>query len=755
MTSIQDNQLRALTQIVQSAAQKDTPEDQVNHILDKLSETLEIDVCSLYTLLENGNLALVASHGLNNRHPIIIPKGSGLVGKVISSRQSLNIIEPSEHPDYFYVPGSNEAVLHSFCGVPIFNMGEISGALVVQSREANLLSSEEEAFLTTLAIHLGLLLSSVQKHAYEASNKSIVVRGIPGSPGVAIGQTHVFASPDLYAVAREQVDNIEQALKAWEHLKLRALKELESERQLVQSELGDSLASVIDAYRFMLEDPSFNQQVIEEIKLGSAIPWSVKNAVSTLSEAFKAMSDPYLQARHEDIEHLGQQLYELWLGEENTSPEILSGDTILLGRSISVSMIAKLYAKKLSAIVCYEGAALSHVAVFANALGIPAVMGTGRLSIPSGTTIIVDGDAGEVIQNPDESLIEEYKRVVKDRKAATSELLKNAGTQTLTVDHHRVELLANSGLQADVNPGLRNGAEGIGLYRTELPFMVSTSLPSEAEQQAIYGKVIDKYQGKPVYIRTLDIGSDKALPYLPLIEEENPALGLRGIRFSLNNESMLTTQLRALLKANGANSNLHLIFPMISTTEQLDSCLELTHSAIKELTTEGLDIAQPKIGVMLEVPAVIALLPLWRKKIDFVSIGSNDLTQYLLAVDRNNPLVSKWFDPLHPAVLHELKRIAELCTQLNLPFSICGELAANPFALVYLLGMRCTRLSMSAAKIPLAKHLIEHLSFEQCENLLQDALQLDKASDIKHLSAQLIRSLNMSYEDMLIGLGDN
>ena len=754
MTRIDDDQLRALTQIVQSAALKESPSEQVNHILDRLSGTLAIDVCSLYRKLDDESLSLVASHGLNNRHPVIIPPGQGLVGVVMQNRQSLNIIEPAQHPNYFYVPSSDEQALHSFCGVPIFSNGDISGALVVQSREPELLSSSEEAFLSTLAIHLGLLLSSVKQQAYPREEANRVIKGISGAPGVAIGQSHIFTAPDLGTVSAQPSADIKAELEAWEALKKRALQELEDERQLVLNELGESLASVIDAYRFMLEDPQFNQQVVGEINNGISIPGSVKKAVFALSEAFKAMSDPYLQARHEDIEHLGQQLYELWLGSNEQDSRLIDGPTILVGRSISVSMISKLYTRQLSGIVCYEGASLSHVAVFANALGIPAVMGVGKLATTEGDTLIIDGDTGEVILSADESLLEEYQRVIRDRKAATSELLKYAGTATHTSDQHRVLLMANSGLQSDIAPGLRNGAEGIGLYRTELPFMVSSSLPSEQEQQEIYAKLFEKYQNKPVYIRTLDIGSDKALPYLPVIQEENPALGLRGIRFMLNNIPMLSTQLRAIFRASEGSEDLHLVFPMIGSTEQLDSCVALCHQTREELRAEGLSVPNPKIGIMVEVPSCISLLPLWRSKLDFISIGSNDLSQYLLAIDRNNPLVSKWFDPLHPAILRELNRIAESCRQLDLPFSICGELAANPLAVVYLVGMGCTQLSMSAAKLPIIKHLISHLSFEACQRVLGIALSSDTGSEIQRIAIEHIRNLKLSYEELLIGTAE-
>ena len=271
--------------------------------------------------------------------------------------------------------------------------------------------------------------------------------------------------------------------------------------------------------------------------------------------------------------------------------------------------------------------------------------------------------------------------------------------------------------------------------------MVRSSLPSENEQELIYRDALAHYAGKPVYMRTLDVGSDKCLPYMPIVNEDNPALGWRGIRYTLDNQTLFNTQLRAILRAAIGSEQLHLLLPMISSSEQLDQALSMIDDAVEELCLEGQPVTRPKIGVMVEVPACIDLLPYWQDKLDFVSIGTNDLSQYLLAIDRNNPLVGKWYDALHPSVLQEVDRAASTARSLGLPVSVCGELASDPIAVVFLIGMGITQLSMSAARIPLIKSLVRAVSVYDAQQLLSNARQLDRASAIRDLGNQYLNSL--------------
>ena len=417
---------------------------------------------------------------------------------------------------------------------------------------------------------------------------------------------------------------------------------------------------------------------------------------------------------------------------------------VLMGSQISVSDIVSLPADKLAAIVCFAGAALSHIAVFANALGIPAVMGVGELeSVMEGEQVIVDGNIGQVVRNPSAIVMTEYQSLLNNRRDLDKQLQELSDLPAITSDGVRIELMANSGLQADVMPGIRNGADGIGLYRTEIPFMIRDSLPSEDEQVDVYRQVFQAYAGKPVYIRTLDVGGDKPLPYLPVIAEANPALGWRGIRFTLDNTQLMMTQLRAIIRAAEGKDNIHILLPMISAVTELDECVELLDDACQQLSAEGETVVRPKLGVMVEVPALISLLPFLSDKLDFISIGSNDLSQYLLAIDRNNPLVARLYDPLHPAVIHELKRIVGVARKHHLPVCLCGEMASDPLAVMLLIGLGIRHLSLSSSRLPLIKWVVCSVSSKEAGSFAKQALQLDNAIAIRRLGISTFERLGI------------
>lgn len=729
--------------IIQGAALADSPEQQVQLIVDAISEVVATDVCSLYRQNANKDMALIASHGLAKGHPFIIPANQGLVGRVAQSRQSINLINPDELADYYYVAGSNEEQFHSFCGVPLVQRGDVIGVLVVQSRRPQALAPEQEAFLITLATHLALLLASLPAQLYQPLRPLLndYRNGISGAPGIAIGKARVQRVAGLTKAAESTIEHTEEELEAWLALKSKVMAELRHERNIVEKTLGDNLAAVVDAYQMLLDDPGFGAHITDAIKTGKALPWALKLAVSYFSELFKAMQDPYLRARHEDIEQLGDKLYLAWCGYEAeiVEPEDDS-PIILVGDQLSVSDIVSLPIDLMVGIVCSAGAALSHISIFANALGIPAVMGVGELSLSMGQPLIVDGDNGQIIIAPSEALITEYQSIIKSQQDVARRFAENRDLAAITTDGTKITLMANSGLQADLLPGLKNGAEGIGLYRSEIPFMVCQSLPSEADQVAVYRDVIEAYKNKPVYIRTLDIGADKPLPYLPIVEEDNPALGWRGIRFTLDNLQLLITQFRAVMVAAAGRDNVHLLLPMVGSTGELNQAIELLDESLQQLLAEGKSVCRPRLGIMVEVPSSISLLPLWRHKLDFISIGSNDLSQYLLALDRNNPLVGKLYDPLHPAIIHEILRIVRSAQECQLPVSLCGEMASDPIAVLLLIGMGIRQLSMSSSKLPLIKWLLRATSVSDAEAFLAQALTMDNAEDIRAAAEPLITS---------------
>ncbi|GAB5452203.1 MAG: phosphoenolpyruvate--protein phosphotransferase [Halioglobus sp.] len=747
------NVLARLIQILGHAGTAPNFAQQAQFIVDGISRELDVDVCSLYQLDYEQNLVLVSSHGLANAHPVKIPKGNGLVGQVVEAGQIVNLVHPEQHAAYFYVPDSDEAQFHSFCGVPLIQHARVVGVLVVQSKQARLLNEEEQALLLTLASNLAMVLNSLP--LVQAQTERIF-KGISGAPGIAIGLAIHRQGGSLALVSAQQASDPDAERDAWVALRTDALAELQQEREKIEQGLGENMAGLMDAYQQFLLDPGFSSYLERCLDQGSALPWAIKQTVGHFVEQFLAIEDPYLRARHEDIVHLGNKLYQVLHRARQENTETLdtqrqraADSYILCGDMISVSDIISLPTEALAGIVCGEGAALSHVAVFANALGIPAVMGVGQFPVNRGDLLIVDGDLGEVQIYPDEAVVKEYRGLITRKRQFNRLADEFCHAPASTQDGCGVAVMANSGLQADIQPGLRNGADGVGLYRTELPFMSHPSLPSEDTQVGIYRHVIEAYEGKPVCFRLLDIGGDKMLPYLPANREENPALGLRGIRFLLDNELILRTQLRAILRAARGNQDVQVLLPMVTTTHELDVVSQALDSEIQRLINEGHTVKWPPLGVMVEVPAVISMLPFWQKRIDFVSIGSNDLSQYLLAIDRNNPLVAQQYDSLHPGVLLELQRTVAAAAQCNLPISLCGEIASDPVSALLLLGMGIRRLSMSAARIPTIKWLVQQARISDLESLLEEALTLDSASSIRQLGEQALAGLSAESKTLL------
>jgi phosphotransferase system enzyme I (PtsI)/phosphotransferase system enzyme I (PtsP) len=643
------------------------------------------------------------------------------------------------------VSQTDEEQFYSFCGVPIVRRGRVIGVLVVQSRQAVMLGNEHEAFLSTLAAHLALLVPELPRKEVQLKGKNLRCAGISGASGIAIGTITLIQSKHLMDVPDALSKDPRHELIQWQALKTAVIEDIQRERQVVKQTLGESLAAIVDAHQMLLADPVFVEKIEGEIKAGQSLLTAIKHTVYYFSEVFRGMDDLYFRARHEDIDHLGDKLYQVWLGRDVARASVGGSDAmVLMGNQISVSDIVSLPAEKLAAIVCFAGAALSHIAVFANALGIPAVMGVGELKgMVEGEQVIVDGNVGQVIRNPSAVVIAEYRSLLTSRRQREKQLEGLSDSPAITNDGVRIELFVNSGLQADVMPGIRNGADGIGLYRTEIPFMIRDSLPSEDEQVEVYRHVFRAYAGKPVYIRTLDVGGDKPLSYLPVIAEANPALGWRGIRFTLDNMQLMMTQLRAIIRAAEGKNNVHLLLPMISATSEVDQCIALLNAACQQLNAEGELVCRPKLGVMVEVPAVISLLPFLSDKLDFISIGSNDLSQYLLAIDRNNPLVGKLYDPLHPAVIHELRRIVDVARKHRLPVCLCGEMASDPLAMLLLLGLGVRRLSLSSSRLPLIKWIIRSVSIGETVIFAKQALQLDNAAAIRQLGMSAFERLGI------------
>jgi len=739
------NVVQTLTHIVQSVGLAVSPDDQVTLMVESISDAMEVDVCSLYLVNPQGEMVLLASHGLasGSVRKAKLPIGKGLVGAVATSGQAINIADANKHPAYFYLRETKEERFHGFCAVPLVTGGEVIGVLVVQRAEKRKFSESEEGFLLTLAGQLALMLANYPMPDSDTGLGNRV-QGVKSAPGIAIGYSHLCDHGELYEVTNAPCDDIEGALIAWRQLLSQVRSQVEQEKSALGDKLGDNAAAIFSAYQMLLSDPLFTGEVEYRIQEGNWLPGALKQTIQHFAEWFLSMDDPYLKGRHEDIHYLGNKLFNAWRGAQK-QPEQHDQAVVLVGHQVSISDIAMVPEGQLKGVVCFSGSALSHTAVLANALGIPAVMGTGPINeIVDDTLLVVDGNQGQVYINPNEPMLNEFHKLINENVELVRRLHELRDKEAITKDGQQVTLYTNTGLLADISPGLTNGAQGVGLYRTEMPFLIRESFPDEDEQYEVYQQVLQAYAGKPVYMRTLDIGGDKQLPYFPIGNEENPALGWRGIRFSLDNIELLKTQVRAMLRASADTNNLNVLLPMVSDIQEIEVFRKLLTAQVERLREEGISILSPRVGIMVEVPAIISLIPMLSELVDFISIGSNDLSQYLLALDRNNARVASRYDPVHPAVLLEIKRILENASAAGLPVSLCGEMASDPVAVVLLLGLGLRTLSMSAAKLLFIKRLVLSLSAVDASRLAEQAVRMQSAATIRAFIEQEISSLGLA-----------
>ncbi len=736
--------IQKLAHIVQTVSHATSPNEQMSLIVESISNSIDTDVCSLYRANEKGDMVLYANKGFfSSAVPnIILPAGKGLVGQAAINRRPINVANAQKHPNYLYVTQTKEERFQGFCAVPLVSMRKTIGVLVVQRKAARKYSKMEESFLVTLAAQLALLLVNLPLPKCDEGATNLIT-GMKGAPGIGIGNCHFCDHFDLFQAPNAPCENIDTELDEWRELLAFVSNQLDDEKASLAGGIVEDVSAIFTTYRMLLSDPGFSREVENRIREGNWLPGALRQATQFLAERFLSMDDPYLQARHEDFHHLGNKLYRTWKGAKAASTKDLS-DIVLVGQLVSVSDLASIPRNRLKGVVCYSGSILSHTAVLANALGVPALMGTGPIpGLTDGQTLIVDGHQGQLFVNPGELLLAEYQSLIRDNLRLVRRLDSLRDLPAETTDGERISLYANTGLLADLSPGLNNGAEGIGLYRTEFAFMMRDSFPSEDDQVNTYSHVFSAYQNKPVYIRTIDIGGDKPLPYFQFDKEDNPALGWRGIRFSLDNSNLQMTQVRAMLRAAKDTNNLNIILPMVSSSQEIDAFASLLSDACQQLKDEGLSIVRPPVGIMLEVPGAISQISSWKNKIDFISIGSNDLSQYLLAMDRNNARVASRYDHVHPAVLREIERIISITKASGIPASICGEMASDPVAVVLLTGLGLRKLSVSATKLPQIKWMIRSLSIKKAEYITSKVMQLDSASAIRKQMTEFLGDLGL------------
>lgn len=734
--------LNTLRNIVQEVSSASDLQLALRIIVQRIRGAMKTDVCSVYIYdYDSASYALMASEGLNPSAvgQVTLSHSEGLVGQVGLREEPINLEDAASHPKFHYVHETGEDRFTSFLGVPIIHHRNTLGVLIVQQVEQRRFDEHEEAFLVTMSAQLAGVIAHAQatgslNNASTPTRKKQVARfhGSAGATGVAIGDAVVITPPaDLGAVPERTCKDIDIELALLDSALMAVRKEMKETADRLSDRLPTEEQALFDVYLRMLDDRALGQEIRERIRGGSWAQGALRQVIEDHIRNFETMDDHYFRERAADVRDLGRRVLSHLQQGEHAQVEYPE-NTILISEELSPVMLGEVPQGSLAGLVSIRGSSNSHVAILARALGVPTVMGVVDLPFHklSGKKLIVDGNLGLVYSSPAQELLDYYTEVLEEESQFSKGLEAIRDLPCETPDNYRIPLWVNTGLMTDTIRSLDRGAEGVGLYRTEVPFMVRDRFPSELEQEKIYRHQLEAFAPRPVTMRTLDIGGDKSLSYFP-INEDNPFLGWRGIRVTLDHPEIFLVQVRAMLKASVGLDNLRIMLPMISSVFEVEEAQHLIHRAHTEVLAEGLPVSMPPIGVMIEVPAAVYMVKDLAQRIDFLSIGSNDLVQYLLAVDRNNPRVSDLYHSFHPAVLHALQKVVDDAHQEGKTVSICGEMAGDPAAAVLLMAMGFDMLSMSAVNLLKVKWVLRRMGMDRAKKILSDLMRHDNAQVIR------------------------
>lgn len=736
--------LDILRRIVQEVNLAKDLEQALNIIVKRVKSVTGVEVCSVFLFNENDKeYVLMATDGLNAEAvgKIRMDEEVGLVSLVGKRAEAINIEDAAKNPRYKHFPEASEDAFHGFLGVPIIHHRNVLGVLVIQSSEIQKFNEDDETFLITVAAQLAAAIvhaeasggiSGLKQTSTDKEHQSKPFHGLPGATGVAMGTAVVIYPPaNIDAIPDRQISDVESEIKSFDAAVEAVAQEIKSLSERLKNVLPEEDRALFDVYLLMLNSQAISGITRDRIREGNWAAGALRQTIQEHEQVFHEMEDSYLRERADDVRDLGRRILMQLQDVTQTDVEF-PDNTVLVGEEISASMLAEVPPEKLAGVISVRGSRTSHVAILARAMNIPAVMGAIDLPVGriDGRTIIADGYSGRVFISPSEKVVKEFQILIDEESALSDELMALRDLPAKTEDGIEISLLVNSGLLSDITPSLQSGAEGIGLYRTEFPFMERQKFPSEEEQRGIYRQVLESFHPRPVTLRTLDVGGDKALPYFP-IEEDNPFLGWRGIRITLDHPEIFLVQIRAMIRASVGLNNLKILLPMISDIAELNEALGLIHQVYGELLEEGEEVVMPEIGVMIEVPSAVYQAGNLARRVDFLSIGTNDLTQYILAVDRNNARVASLYDSLHPAVIRAILQVVESARVHDIPVSVCGEMAGDPIAALLLLAMGIDSLSMSVSSLPRVKWVIRNTTRERARQILSEVLLIEDAAGIR------------------------
>ncbi len=715
-----------------------------------IAASMVAEVCSIYLRRATGDMELFATEGLapGAVHVTRMKPGEGLVGEIVRLGRPLNLSEAPLHPAFSYRPETGEDPFHAFMGVPLLRGGRTVGALVVQNRTARVYGEDEVEDLQTIAMVLSEMVAAGElvdqeelKDVELAPHKPERLKGVRFAEGLAFGEVVLHEAP----VAPEKLladDPAQEELRLQQALE--ALRRQIDEMLEGQSGLVGVPYEVLETYRLFAHDRGWNRGLEEAVRSGLTAEAAVERARWEHRARLKEARDPYLRERLHDLEDLADRLLRHLSGETQVQRQ-LPDNAILIARNLGPADLLEYDRTKLKGLLLEEGSAASHASIVAKALGIPCV---GRLAglrdrVSQGDAVIVDAEVGDAFLRPRADVIEAFEARAALRAQRKAEFAKLKDTPAITRDGRKITLMMNAGLAVDLENMTETGAEGIGLFRTEFQFMVAEELPRLNAQTALYEKVLEAAAGKPVIFRTLDLGGDKVLPYMEAQREDNPALGWRAVRMGLDRPALLRMQLRALISA-ARGQELYIMFPLIASVDEFRQArAHVDHEMAWAERRGRTPPASIRVGAMIEAPSLIwhldALLPMT----DFVSVGTNDLLQYLFAADRGNARVSDRYDPLSPPALRVLKTICDACAETGTPVSVCGELAGRPLEAFALIALGFERLSVPPAGVGPVKRMILSADREAARRSMAGFLKGSSGS-VRNEIETLARKLNVA-----------
>lgn len=756
--------LQLLREIVQEVSSLTVLDEVLGVIVKRIRSSMNTDVCSVYLYNpDDKQYILMANEGLNPDAVgrVALSSSQGLVALVGAREEPVNINNASQHPSFYPVPDIDEQDFDAFVGVPIIHHKRLLGVMVVQQSDSRQFDDGEESFLVTLSAQLasviahaeatGNIVHETTKTLLTSGQRRTRFQGVAGASGVGLGYG-VVVSPvaDITAVIDKCIDNPSAEQARFEQAIKRTRDDFVHMHEGIKG-LNVTEVALFDVYLNMLDDRTLHAAVNDKIAAGQWAPGALRDVIQQYVGQFEVMEDDYLRERAADIRDLGTRILAHLEGScQRISDTQFAANSVVVAHELTAPMLAELPLDRISGLVSVCGSSNSHAAILARALGIPSVVGINDLPFAklNDRPLIVDGYRGLLFANPSAEEQSRYQAIVDEEQQQQKALASLRDEPATTTDGHRVPLWVNTGLFTDALRSLDCGAEGVGLFRTEVPFMINARFPSEQQQQKIYRQQLETFKHGQVTMRTLDIGGDKALEYFP-IKEDNPFLGWRGIRVTLDHPEIFLMQVRAMIRASEGLNNLRIMLPMITSLDEVEEAQRYIYRAHGELYDDGLDVDMPQVGVMIEVPSVVFQLQDIAQRVDFLSVGSNDLTQYMLAVDRNNPRVADLYSSYHPSVLKVLEHIASIARLSDTPISVCGEMAGDPRGALLLVAMGYEMLSMSATNLPKVKAMIRSISMVQARAILNEALALDSAPVVES-------SLRLAFEKIgcshLIGL---